>query len=114
MDNDPSTILHNAEADGYSMLGHLRPQDRYLDNLLRRLDGSKGGWVTVVRLQSDGSESVTGVGGYNRTCWVYGVDDDGRDVTLRRPAHNLYVAELCHPDSVRDLQDRHNVSGSLW
>lgn len=115
MADDFQTTLHEAEAEGYSMLGRLRPGDRYYDKLLKRLDGTKGTWVEIVKFQSDRSELQLGPNHKDRTCWVFGVDEDGRERTMRRMVFNLALAELNHPDSIAELRERHGAPGqSFW
>ena len=109
--DDAEVILYGAEEEGYSMLTHLRPGDRYLDKLVRRLDDSKGGWVTIVKFLSDGSEYRLGHRHKDRTCWVVVTTDDNRESTLCRPVFNLYLAELNNPDSIAALQQRHAAPG---
>lgn len=97
------------------MLGHLRPGDAYFDRAVRGLDGTKGIWLTIVKLQGDGSEQKLGPNHKDRTCWVWGTGDGGRDIRTRRHVFNLYPSQLNHPDSIAALQERHEVSGqSDW
>jgi len=107
--DDSDLILHEAEAEGYSVLSRLRPGDRYFDKLLKRLDGTKGTWVTIDHLQGDGSEHTLGVRHKDRTCLVHGVTEDGRKTITRRHAFNLYLSELVHPESIAELQERHGA-----
>ena len=102
--DESELILHEAEMEGRSMLGHLRPGDEYRDPLVRRLDGSRGGWLTVTRFRSDGSEGRLGPNHRDRTCWIEATDEDDRQVTVGRPIFNLYLSQLNHPDSIAELR----------
>lgn len=96
------------------MLGRLRPGDAYLDKLMKRLDGTKGVWVTIHELKGDGSEHQLGERHKDRTCWVHGVTDEDKKVQARRHVFNLYLSQLNHPESIAELQERHAPTQGMW